>query len=81
MAHREKFVTEKLIVQIFGLIKNNMIDIEGKRFENTPKERKLFYQVNIIKQLKNLVSIKHSHEEWNVLCEHITISYFFLDIS
>ena len=63
MAHREKFVTEKLIVQIFGLIKNNMIDIEGKRFENTPKERKLFYQVNIIKQLKKLVSIKHSHEE------------------
>ena len=63
VAHREKFVTEKLIVQIFGLIKNNMIDIEGKRFENTPKERKLFYQVNIIKQLKILVSIKHSHEE------------------
>ena len=63
VAHREKFVTEKLIVQIFGLIKNNMIDIEGKRFENTPKERKLFYQVNIIKQLKKLVSIKHSHEE------------------
>ena len=63
MAHREKFVTEKLIVQIFGLIKNSMIDIEGKRFENTPKERKLFYQVNIIKQLKKLVSIKHSHEE------------------
>ena len=63
VAHREKFVTEKLIVQIFGLIKNNMIDIEGKRFEKTPTERKLFYQVNIITQLKKLVYIKHSHEE------------------
>ena len=50
VAHREKFVTEKVIVQYFGLIKNNMVDIEGKRFENTPRERKLFYQVTMIKQ-------------------------------
>ena len=45
MAHRDKFVTERAIIQYFGLIKNNMVDIEAKRHIDTPRERKLFYQV------------------------------------
>ena len=60
VAHRKKFVTEKVIVQYFGLIKNNMVDIEGKRFENTPRERKLFYQVNVIK-VKNVFSFSQTY--------------------
>ncbi len=38
-------MTERAIIQYFGLIKNNMVDIEAKRHIDTPRERKLFYQV------------------------------------
>ena len=34
-------------MQYFGLVKNNMMDIEKKRYAETPRERKLFYQVNM----------------------------------
>ena len=45
IAHRQKFATEKLIAQYFGLIRNNMMDVESRKHAHTPKEGKLFYQV------------------------------------
>ena len=42
------FLTERAIVQYFGLIKNNMVFIENEKYKDQPRERKLFYQVCIL---------------------------------
>jgi hypothetical protein len=45
ISNKHVFLTERAILQYFGLIKNNMVMIEGKKYEGQPRERKLFYQV------------------------------------
>ncbi|CAH1789226.1 unnamed protein product [Owenia fusiformis] len=44
-SHKELFVTERAILQYFGLIKNNMIMIENEKHRGTKREGKLFYQI------------------------------------
>merc|ERR550532_3370575 len=43
--NRKLFVTERAILQYFGLIKNNMVMIENQKHMDTPREKKLFYQI------------------------------------
>lgn len=43
--NKHKFLTERAIVQYFGLVKNNMVMIENEKYKDTPREKKLFYQV------------------------------------
>ena len=45
LKHKDKFATENLIMQYWGLIKNNMKTIEQGKYKNQPRERKVFYQV------------------------------------
>ncbi|XP_050395720.1 uncharacterized protein LOC126814540 [Patella vulgata] len=44
-SHKMKFVTERGIHQYLGLIKNNFNMIESKKYINTKRDRKLFYQI------------------------------------
>ena len=43
--HKHLFLTERAVLQYFGLIKNNMVFIENEKYKDQPRERKLFYQV------------------------------------
>ncbi|KAL5019834.1 hypothetical protein ScPMuIL_002726 [Solemya velum] len=44
-SEKKLFLTEKLLQQYLGLIRNNFDMIESRKCEGTPKERKLFYQI------------------------------------
>jgi len=44
---REKFISEKVIDQYMGLIKNNVHMIRNGKHKDKPQERKLFYQVHL----------------------------------
>jgi hypothetical protein len=44
-ANRERFMTEKVILQYLGYVKTHMKLIEGGKHTGTPREPKLFYHV------------------------------------
>jgi hypothetical protein len=47
-ANRERFMTEKVILQYLGYVKTHMKLIEGGKHTGTPREPKLFYHVRLL---------------------------------
>jgi len=62
------FLTEQAILQYIGLIRNNMADIEAKRFVGQKRENKLFYQVCL------------SHKNWCIILDNKAIPKFVCSV-
>ncbi len=46
-SQREKFMSEKVILQYLGFVGTHMAVIESGKHAGTPRERKVFYQVTL----------------------------------
>ncbi len=46
IAQKEKFMSEKVVLQYLGFVQAHMSVIESGKHAGTPRERKVFYQVH-----------------------------------